>query len=68
MNNIKSLTLVLTQFTVTEDGKTSKAQRRFANLSTKATNEDIKAFVAIISDLTQEKYDQVEVIKSETIL
>ncbi|HDG4496248.1 TPA: DUF1659 domain-containing protein [Staphylococcus pseudintermedius] len=66
--NINHLTLILTQTTTTSaEGKPKKASRRFTQLKTDASHEDLKAFSQMIEKLTGEQYDAIELMTSENI-
>ncbi|EGQ2744417.1 DUF1659 domain-containing protein [Staphylococcus pseudintermedius] len=65
--NINHLTLILTQTTTSAEGKPKKASRRFTQLKTYASHEDLKAFSQMIEKLTGEQYDAIELMTSENI-
>ncbi|NBK46879.1 sigS mRNA-stabilizing protein SroA [Staphylococcus delphini] len=65
--NINHLTLILTQTTTSPEGKPKKASRRFTQLKTDASREDLKAFSQMIEKLTGEQYDTIELTTSENI-
>ncbi|EGQ1683384.1 DUF1659 domain-containing protein [Staphylococcus pseudintermedius] len=65
--NINHLTLILTQTTTSVEGKPKKASRRFTQLKTDASHEDLKAFSQMIEKLTGEQYDAIELMTSENI-
>ncbi|AKS67803.1 hypothetical protein RN70_10920 [Staphylococcus schleiferi] len=65
--NIHQITLILTQTSVTPEGKTTKTSRRFTQLKPTATREELKAFSNAIQALTGEQYDAIEVLTSEYI-
>lgn len=48
-------------------GKPKKASRRFTQLKTDASHEDLKAFSQMIEKLTGEQYDAIELMTSENI-
>ncbi|EGQ3293222.1 DUF1659 domain-containing protein [Staphylococcus pseudintermedius] len=65
--NINHLTLILTQTTTSAERKPKKASRRFTQLKTDASHEDLKAFSQMIEKLTGEQYDAIELMTSENI-
>ncbi|HDV6119259.1 TPA: DUF1659 domain-containing protein [Staphylococcus pseudintermedius] len=65
--NINHLTLILTQTTTSAEEKPKKASRRFTQLKTDASHEDLKAFSQMIEKLTGEQYDAIELMTSENI-
>lgn len=67
MTTPQSLAIVLTQTVVTAENKQAVTKRKFNNVVADATIEQIKQFQSIISTLTGEKYDAIEIIKTETI-
>lgn len=65
--NINHITLILTQTSSTPEGKPKKSARRFTQLLSEASHEDLKKFSQIIETLTGEVYDNVELLTSENI-
>ena len=43
--------------------KLKEIKRRFNNINTRASEADIKSFVTTISNLIEESFDKVEVVK-----
>ncbi|WP_436938483.1 sigS mRNA-stabilizing protein SroA [Staphylococcus xylosus] len=50
-----------------KNGKASQFKRHFANLNTDVKTEQLKSFKSIIEQITGERFDKLEVIKTETI-
>lgn len=67
MNQISHLAVTLSRLTYDKDGKATQFKRHFANLNTQATTEQIKSFKSIIEQITGEKFETVEIIKTETV-
>ncbi|MCD8921095.1 sigS mRNA-stabilizing protein SroA [Staphylococcus gallinarum] len=67
MNNINQLALDMARTLYDKDGKAKIVKRHFSNLNTAATNEQLLAFKTIIEQITGERFDSLEVIKTEAI-
>ncbi|MCD8843789.1 hypothetical protein BUZ08_01025 [Staphylococcus gallinarum] len=67
MNNINQLALNMARTLYDKDGKAKIVKRHFSNLNTAATNEQLLAFKTIIEQITGERFDSLEVIKTESI-
>ena len=67
MNQISHLAVTMSRLTYDKDGKATQFKRHFANLNTQATTEQIKSFKSIIEQITGEKFQTVEIIKTETV-
>ncbi|GEQ04344.1 DUF1659 domain-containing protein [Staphylococcus gallinarum] len=67
MNNINQLALNMARTLYDKDGKAKIVKRHFSNLNTAATNEQLLAFKTIIEQITGERFDSLEVIKTEAI-
>ena len=67
MNQISHLAVTMTRLTYDKDGKATQFKRHFANLNTQATTDQIKSFKSIIEQITGEKFETVEIIKTETV-
>lgn len=67
MNQIKQLAVTLSRVLYDKDGKATQFKRHFANLNTESTPEQLKNFKSIIEQITGERFDTLEVIKTETI-
>ncbi|MFH4935461.1 hypothetical protein ABVB43_08235 [Staphylococcus cohnii] len=67
MNQISHLAVTMSRITYDKDGKATQFKRHFANLNTQATTDQIKSFKSIIEQITGEKFETVEVIKTETV-
>lgn len=67
MNNINQLALNMARTLYDKDGKAKIVKRYFSNLNTAATNEQLLAFKTIIEQITGERFDSLEVIKTEAI-
>ncbi|AVL76663.1 MULTISPECIES: sigS mRNA-stabilizing protein SroA [Staphylococcus] len=67
MNQISHLAVTMSRLTYDKDGKATQFKRHFANLNTQATTEQIKSFKSIIEQITGEKFETVEIIKTETV-
>lgn len=67
MNQISHLAVTMSRLTYDKDGKAIQFKRHFANLNTQATTEQIKSFKSIIEQITGEKFETVEIIKTETV-
>lgn len=67
MNQISHLVVTLSRLTYDKDGKATQFKRHFANLNTQATTDQIKSFKSIIEQITGEKFETVEIIKTETV-
>ncbi|MGO3050496.1 hypothetical protein CD110_10215 [Staphylococcus casei] len=67
MNQINQLAVTLSRVLYDKDGKASLFKRHFANLNTEATPEQLKSFKSIIEQITGERFETLEVIKTETI-
>ena len=62
MNEITQLSVICTHVTHDTNGK-KEIKRRFNNINTRASEADIKSFVTTISNLIEESFDKVEVVK-----
>ena len=67
MNNISQLAVTLSRTLFDKNGKVSQFKRHFANLNTDVKPEQLKSFKSIIEQITGERFDKLEVIKTETI-
>ncbi|PTF45432.1 hypothetical protein BUY18_08775 [Staphylococcus cohnii] len=67
MNQISHLAVTMSRLTYDKDGKATQFKRHFANLNTQATTEQIKSFKSIIEQITGEKFETVEIIKTKTV-
>ncbi|RIL87034.1 hypothetical protein BUY23_02790 [Staphylococcus cohnii] len=67
MNQISHLAVTMSRITYDKDGKATQFKRHFANLNTQATTDQIKSFKSIIEQITGEKVETVEIIKTETV-
>ncbi|MEB6203938.1 MULTISPECIES: sigS mRNA-stabilizing protein SroA [Staphylococcus] len=67
MNNISQLAVTLSRTLFDKNGKASQSKRHFANLNTDVKTEQLKSFKSIIEQITGERFDKLEVIKTETI-
>ena len=67
MNQISHLAVTLSRLTYDKDGKATQFKRHFANLNTQATTDQIKSFKSIIEQITGEKFETVEIIRTETV-
>ena len=67
MNQISHLAVTLSRLTYDKDGKATQFKRHFANLNTQATTDQIKSFKSIIEQITVDKFETVEIIKTETV-
>ncbi|AYX89042.1 sigS mRNA-stabilizing protein SroA [Staphylococcus cohnii] len=67
MNQISHLAVTMSRITYDKDGKATQFKRHFANLNTQATTDQIKSFKSIIEQITGEKFETVEIIKTETV-
>ncbi|MFW0760576.1 sigS mRNA-stabilizing protein SroA [Staphylococcus cohnii] len=67
MNQISHLAVTMSRVTYDKDGKATQFKRHFANLNTQATTDQIKSFKSIIEQITGEKFETVEIIKTETV-
>ncbi|KKD22381.1 MULTISPECIES: hypothetical protein [Staphylococcus] len=67
MNQISHLAVTMSRLTYDKDGKATQFKRHFANLNTQATTDQIKSFKSIIEQITGEKFETVEIIKTETV-
>ena len=68
MNEINQVTALFTQVKHDSEGKVVEHKRRFSNLNTSTSNDQIRTFSNIIERLTGEKYDKVEVTKTEALI
>lgn len=68
MNEINQVTALFTQIKHDSEGKVVEQKRRFSNLNPSTSNDQIRTFSNIIERLTGEKYDKVEVTKTETLI
>ncbi|MBI5975124.1 sigS mRNA-stabilizing protein SroA [Staphylococcus canis] len=64
---LTNLSLILTQTTLTPEGKKTKKARRFNRLNPTASNESLLRFAKAIESLTGEQFDTIEVVKTELI-
>ncbi|MEP9851190.1 hypothetical protein ABDK10_00690 [Staphylococcus aureus] len=67
MNQIKQLAVTLSRVLYDKDGKATLFKRHFTHLNTNATPEQLKNFKSIIEQITGERFDTIEIIKTETI-
>ncbi|MFK4180959.1 hypothetical protein RES13_00025 [Staphylococcus cohnii] len=67
MNQISHLAVTMSRITYDKDGRATQFKRHFANLNTQATTDQIKSFKSIIEQITGEKFETVEIIKTETV-
>lgn len=67
MNQISHLAVTMSRVTYDKDGKATQFKRHFANLNPQATTDQIKSFKSIIEQITGEKFETVEIIKTETV-
>ncbi|MGI2286154.1 sigS mRNA-stabilizing protein SroA [Staphylococcus cohnii] len=67
MNQISHLAVTMSRVTYDKDGKATQFKRHFANLNTQAITDQIKSFKSIIEQITGEKFETVEIIKTETV-
>ncbi|ATH60930.1 MULTISPECIES: sigS mRNA-stabilizing protein SroA [Staphylococcus] len=67
MNQISQLAVTMSRTSYDKDGKATQFKRHFANLNTEATTDQIKSFKSIIEQITGEKFETVEIIKTETV-
>lgn len=67
MNQISHLAVTMSRIIYDKDGKATQFKRHFANLNTQATTDQIKSFKSIIEQITGEKFETVEIIKTETV-
>ena len=51
-----------------QNGKAKEIKRRFNNINTRASEADIKSFVTTISNLIEESFDKVEVVKTQGLV
>ncbi|HHO2018899.1 sigS mRNA-stabilizing protein SroA [Staphylococcus aureus] len=61
------MTIVLSFTKLDTNGKQTEFKRRFANINPEVSNDQIKTFSKLIERLTGETYNNIEVIKSESI-
>ncbi len=66
MNNL-NLTLILTQTTLSPEGKATKSTRRFNQIKSTATDQELLSFAKAIEALSGEHYDSIESVKTEQI-
>ncbi|SUM91298.1 sigS mRNA-stabilizing protein SroA [Staphylococcus saprophyticus] len=67
MSTISQLAVTMSRTLYDKDGKASQVKRHFTNLNTEATPEQLKSFKSIIEQITGERFDKLEVIKTEVI-
>lgn len=65
--NHSNLTLILTQTTLSQEGKATKMSRRFNQIKSSATTQELLSFAKAIEALTGEHYDTIETVKTEQI-
>ncbi|AJC96846.1 DUF1659 domain-containing protein [Staphylococcus hyicus] len=65
--NHSNLTLILTQTTLSQEGKATKMSRRFNQIKSSATAQELLSFAKAIEALTGEHYDTIETVKTEQI-
>lgn len=65
--NHSNLTLILTQTTLSQEGKATKMSRRFNQIKSSATAQELLSFAKAIEALTGEHYDTIENVKTEQI-
>lgn len=68
MNEINQVTALFTQIKHDSERKVVEQKRRFSNLNPSTSNDHIRTFSNIIERLTGEKYDKVEVTKTEALI
>lgn len=68
MNEITQLSVICTHVTHDTNGKAKEIKRRFNNINTRASEADIKLFVTTISNLIEESFDKVEVVKTQGLV
>ncbi|MGJ5968387.1 sigS mRNA-stabilizing protein SroA [Staphylococcus aureus] len=67
MSKTNHITIVLSFTKLDKNGKQTEFKRRFANINPEVSNDQIKTFSKLIERLTGETYNNIEVIKSESI-
>ncbi|KIJ87492.1 hypothetical protein SE00_04840 [Staphylococcus saprophyticus] len=67
MSTISQLAVTMSRTLYDKDGKASLVKRHFTNLNTESTPEQLKSFKSIIEQITGERFDKLEVIKTEAI-
>ncbi|EPZ10211.1 hypothetical protein M400_01150 [Staphylococcus aureus S100] len=67
MSKTNHITIVLSFTKPDTNGKQTEFKRRFANINPEVSNDQIKTFSKLIERLTGETYNNIEVIKSESI-
>ncbi|MEB8088444.1 hypothetical protein NGH43_00555 [Staphylococcus saprophyticus] len=67
MSTISQLAVTMSHTLYDKDGKASLVKRHFTNLNTESTPEQLKSFKSIIEQITGERFDKLEVIKTEAI-
>ena len=67
MSKTNHITIVLSFTKLDTNGKQTEFKRRFANINPEVSNDQIKTFSKLIERLTGETYNNIEVIKSESI-
>ncbi|MCQ9289995.1 DUF1659 domain-containing protein [Staphylococcus hyicus] len=65
--NHSNLTLILIQTTLSQEGKATKMSRRFNQIKSSATTQELLSFAKAIEALTGEHYDTIETVKTEQI-
>ncbi|MGX0910695.1 sigS mRNA-stabilizing protein SroA [Staphylococcus sp. HMSC036D05] len=68
MNEVNQMTALFTEIKHNSEGKAVEHKRRFANLNPSSSNNQVRTFSTIIERLTGEKYDKVEVVKTEALI
>lgn len=67
MSKTNHITIVLSFTKLDTNDKQTEFKRRFANINPEVSNDQIKTFSKLIERLTGETYNNIEVIKSESI-
>lgn len=67
MSKTNHITIVLSFTKLDTNRKQTEFKRRFANINPEVSNDQIKTFSKLIERLTGETYNNIEVIKSESI-
>lgn len=68
MNEITQLSVICTHVTHDTNEKAKEIKRRFNNINTRASEADIKSFVTTISNLIEESFDKVEIVKTQGLV
>ena len=67
MTTTQNISIVFVQKQRTADGKVNVFKRKFNTIAPDATVEKIQKFQTLLTQLTGENYDTVEIIKTETL-